>query len=859
EKDSLYAELWQLCAGPLVTVPRLGEKVYYFPQGHLEQVEAYTNQETNVKMPKYNLPSKILCTVVNIELLAEMDTDEVFAQVTLLPETQHKEPTMEKKSPQLQTKKSRIYTFSKSLTASDTSTHGGFSVLKKHADECLPPLDMSHQPPTQELIAKDLHGIEWRFRHIYRGQPKRHLLTSGWSTFVSAKKLVTGDAFIFLRGEDGELRVGVRRAMKPNNNASPSVLSNHSMQLGVLASASHAISTGSMFSVYYRPRTSPSEFIVPCSLYAKSTQTSYAVGTRFRMKFETEESPERRLAGTVVGNEEFDPLRWPGSEWRCLKVQWDETFANIVRPDRVSPWKIEPVSVTSTRQPSHLPQPKKARIRLLSSPEPSFLPTDGFLHGANNPSQLQRQSGVLQGQEDNAIGVHELGIKEKPLLTHLLVPTPNFSWGQTHLEMENELHSQLHDMLSPCLGNLTPNSSVIPDVLGCRTYCLPAFSTFGVDGEDELHEMRSSSNAISYMAPEPNEVAPMAQSKSSGTCIIFGVDFIKNPLESVPSCVTSTNLPDGCVVAPVTSHLDVIESDRLLDLNQSAKPSSSSGLGCVSGELYKTNLLNSRSCTKVQKYGTALGRSVDLMRFNGYEELINELDQMFDFGGQLMDCSKSWSVVYTDDEGNTKLIGDYPWQLMTLILASASAFVRIQNSKFLWLTVAMALQLFSQTSYVFNRKNNGPSIRVPTFKFPFYFRTLNHSIHCLPSGRTISFSNPQNSIEEEGETQGLVEDPKVPQHWLVPSKALQESEWLRVSLHKWLDDEYCPETTNVDISKLAARSYYESLVAKEADIGNILLKMAKDLESISYQESFHGAFSSANAAVSLIMQRIEQE
>jgi hypothetical protein len=33
-----------------------------------------------------------------------------------------------------------IHSFCKTLTASDTSTHGGFSVLRRHADECLPPL-----------------------------------------------------------------------------------------------------------------------------------------------------------------------------------------------------------------------------------------------------------------------------------------------------------------------------------------------------------------------------------------------------------------------------------------------------------------------------------------------------------------------------------------------------------------------------------------------------------------------------------------------------------------------------------------------------------------------------------------------
>lgn len=85
---------------------------------------------------------------------------------------------------------------------------------------------------------------------------------------------------------------------------------------------------------------------------------------------------------------------------------------------------------------------------------------------------------------------------------------------------------------------------------------------------------------------------------------------------------------------------------------------------------------------------------------------------------------------------------------------------------------------------------------------------------------------------------------------------LQESEWLRVTLHKWLDDEYCPEAANAEISKVAARSYYESLMEQQSDLGEILLKMAKDLEMVSFQESFHGAFSSANAAIHLVTLRM---
>ncbi|KNA14020.1 hypothetical protein SOVF_109650 [Spinacia oleracea] len=116
----------------------------------------------------------------------------------------------------------------------------------------------------------------------------------------------------------------------------------------------------------------------------------------------------------------------------------------------------------------------------------------------------------------------------------------------------------------------------------------------------------------------------------------------------------------------------------------------------------------------------------------------------------------------------------------------------------------------------------------------------------------ISYSNEADPLDS-------VEVLRVPDHWLEPSRALQESEWLRVTLHKWLDDEYCPEPTNVDISRVAANSYHQSLLQKTSDVGDILLKMVRELESISYQESFHGAFSSANAAVNLIAERIEND
>lgn len=385
--DALYKELWHACAGPLVNVPREGERVYYFPQGHMEQLEASMHQGLDQQLPSFNLPAKILCKVVNVQLRAESETDEVYAQITLLPDTNQSEVTSPD-PPLPDPPNCTVHSFCKTLTASDTSTHGGFSVLRRHADDCLPPLDMSQQPPWQELVASDLHSNEWHFRHIFRGQPRRHLLTTGWSVFVSAKKLVAGDAFIFLRGENGELRVGVRRLMRLLNNMPSSVISSHSMHLGVLATASHAIATGTLFSVFYKPRTSRSEFIVSLNKYLEARNHKLSVGMRFKMRFEGEEVPERRFSGTIVGVGDTTSSKWLDSEWRSLKVQWDEP-SSILRPDRVSPWELEPLVASNPTNPQPPQRNKRARPPVLPSSAPDLSALGMWKQPADRTSSFQ--------------------------------------------------------------------------------------------------------------------------------------------------------------------------------------------------------------------------------------------------------------------------------------------------------------------------------------------------------------------------------------------------------------------------------------------------------------------------------------
>ncbi|KAH6789220.1 Transcriptional factor B3 family protein / auxin-responsive factor AUX/IAA-like protein [Perilla frutescens var. frutescens] len=340
-KKPINSELWHACAGPLVTLPQVGSLVYYFPQGHSEQVAVSTNRSATTQIPNYpNLPSQLLCQVHNVTLHADKETDEIYAQMSLQCVNSEKDVFP---IPDFGLKPSKHPTefFCKTLTASDTSTHGGFSVPRRAAEKLFPQLDYSMQPPTQELVVRDLHDNTWTFRHIYRGQPKRHLLTTGWSMFVGAKRLRAGDAVLFIRDEKSQLMLGVRRANRQQTNLPSSVLSADSMHIGILAAAAHAAANRSPFTIFYNPRACPSEFVIPLAKYRKAVYgTQLSIGMRFGIMFETEESTKRRYMGTIIGMSDVDPLRWPNSKWRSLQVEWDEPGCGD-KQNRVSPWEIE--------------------------------------------------------------------------------------------------------------------------------------------------------------------------------------------------------------------------------------------------------------------------------------------------------------------------------------------------------------------------------------------------------------------------------------------------------------------------------------------------------------------------------------
>ncbi|KAF9602634.1 hypothetical protein IFM89_030522 [Coptis chinensis] len=190
-RKSINSELWHACAGPLVSLPQVGSLVYYFPQGHSEQmsngkyyefkiasslfcnspffseshkgngmlkpyicyhvalqVAVSTKRIAASHIPNYpNLPSQLMCQVHNValhvcastHLPSLRKTDEIYAQMTLQPVNSENDVFPVPDFGVKQSKHPKEF-FCKTLTASDTSTHGGFSVLRRAAEKLFPQL-----------------------------------------------------------------------------------------------------------------------------------------------------------------------------------------------------------------------------------------------------------------------------------------------------------------------------------------------------------------------------------------------------------------------------------------------------------------------------------------------------------------------------------------------------------------------------------------------------------------------------------------------------------------------------------------------------------------------------------------------
>ncbi|KAI3458975.1 hypothetical protein Pfo_015638 [Paulownia fortunei] len=654
----LDPQLWHACAGGMAQVPPANSKVYYFPQGHAEHANR------NVDFGGFpRIPPLIPCRVSSIKYLADTESDEVYTKIRLVPLRGNECDVNDDESGFLgfdkNEEKEKTNSFAKTLTQSDANNGGGFSVPRYCAETIFPRLDYSAEPPVQTILAKDVHGEIWKFRHIYRGTPRRHLLTTGWSNFVNQKKLVAGDSIVFLRAENGDLCVGMRRAKRGigggpevscgwNTGAANCASSlyrgfsgflsengnmcignvkkgNGSCELGLkergnvraesVTEAASLAASGQPFEVVYYPRASTPEFVVRESAVRAAMRVQWCSGMRFKMAFETEDSSRISwFMGTISSVQVDDPIHWPNSPWRLLQVAWDEPDL-LQNVKRVSPWLVELVSNMPSSHLSPFSPPRK-RPRL---PQPSEfplgqLPIPTLLSNPLSPSSPlcclpDNISAGIQGARHAQFELSSSDLHFKKLqaglqpfdfkLLDYAGPLPKFTG--------NPLENPNFDALS-CSLKMGSSTQELKQNNNAKT---PMFLLFGqpiltAEQISKSYSMDTEANSLS----DGNQENMVNVSNGSGSAVIQNFP---------PDASSDVEFPRF--------------KDQKLDL------------GFETGHC------------KVFMESEDVGRTLELSTLGSYEELYRKLAAMFG-----MERSEMLSnVLYTDAQATTKHTGDEPF------------------------------------------------------------------------------------------------------------------------------------------------------------------------------------------------------
>jgi hypothetical protein len=81
----------------------------------------------------------------------------------------------------------------------------------------------------------------------------------------------------------------------------------------------------------------------------------------------------------------------------------------------------------------------------------------------------------------------------------------------------------------------------------------------------------------------------------------------------------------------------------------------------------------------------------------------------------------------------------------------------------------------------------------------------------------------------------------------------QEQEWLRVALHRWLNEEFIPETVNETIAERASQIFLRQRLEGENDLGSLVIAIVTEMQAFDFRESFYSEFAIANAVSDLIL------
>ncbi|MEM1310572.1 MAG: hypothetical protein AAGF98_13945 [Cyanobacteria bacterium P01_H01_bin.153] len=85
----------------------------------------------------------------------------------------------------------------------------------------------------------------------------------------------------------------------------------------------------------------------------------------------------------------------------------------------------------------------------------------------------------------------------------------------------------------------------------------------------------------------------------------------------------------------------------------------------------------------------------------------------------------------------------------------------------------------------------------------------------------------------------------------------REGQWLKATLHEWLDAEFLPEAVNADIAERASQVFMRQRMEGENDLGSLVIAVLTEMQSFDFSKSFYGEFAIANAVGELLLESLD--
>lgn len=87
----------------------------------------------------------------------------------------------------------------------------------------------------------------------------------------------------------------------------------------------------------------------------------------------------------------------------------------------------------------------------------------------------------------------------------------------------------------------------------------------------------------------------------------------------------------------------------------------------------------------------------------------------------------------------------------------------------------------------------------------------------------------------------------------LPEDAIQEGQWLKSTLHKWLDEEFLPEIVNEHIAARASQVFVRQRMEGENNLNALVLAVLTEMQGYDFSKSFYSEFAVANAVGDLLL------